>query len=96
MWGRVIYFLKVGKVDNRFFGHGTLFYHKNRLVKRHGVGLGEFLGEYRKREIREEGNKEYKKSIMLKHGRHYMVREVFGHLELPDAVPVNLTKTVIY
>lgn len=41
----------LAKTGNNFFAHGILFYHKNRLIKRFGTNLGEFLLNYQLKAI---------------------------------------------
>jgi len=34
-----LFYIK-GKIYDKFFAHGTLYYHKTRLIKRHPIELG--------------------------------------------------------
>lgn len=59
------------KNNYKFFGNGTLFYLRNRLIKRHGIELGNYLFEYKLRSIKEKSFE--RKSIILRPLHHYSV-----------------------
>jgi hypothetical protein len=79
-------------MKHKFFAHGTLCYHKGRLIKREPIRLGDYLLEYKLAKIKSGDSSE--KPIILGKSSQYSAAEIFGHIELPEAVPVNLSKTV--
>lgn len=61
------------------FHNGVLLYHKNRLIKRFGLRIGDIFDEV----------------DLMGLPKNFQYFNLFGVLELPDSLEVNISKNVL-